>query len=207
MIKNLKFSTKLIWSFGIIITLLAGGMGIYQYAIMSTTTEFEELLQSEIAINNHAGRVEVLLLQSRRNEKDFLLHKDKKYIEMHKNTIAALIQEAQSIVRLVEQSEDAETGHTALKIIEHAKEYSNTFEDFGAAWERRGLDHESGLQGTFRATIHNVMENVAEHGVEDLYIALLQIRRYEKDYVRTKTETYKQKFLASISIRNGISCI
>jgi len=204
MLKNMKLAMKLICSFGIVLILLAGVMGLYQYAITSTTTGFEKLLQSEVAIANHAARVEVLMLQGRRDEKNFLLRKDKQYVEQHRENGAALIREAQAIVQLAEQSGNEEAANVAANIMAQAKDYSKVFEDVAAAWESKGLDPNSGLQGTFRAVAQTLMEDLSGHQVNDLYIALLQMRRYEKDYVRTQSDAYKQKFLASIETYQGL---
>ena len=103
MLKNTKLSTKLIGGFGIVLALLVAVMGIYQYSASTTTAGFKGLMQTEIAIGDHSGKVEALMLQSRRNEKDFLLRKDKKYLaKLHKN-VAALKKEAQAIVELAKK--------------------------------------------------------------------------------------------------------
>ena len=198
MFGTMKLSTKLIASFGIVLILLVATIGIYQYALTFTTTGFKDLLRTEVAIANHAAEVENLMLQSRRHEKDFLLRKDKSYIEKHEATVAALILEAQSIAQLAEQAGSDDDAKSAAEIISDAQKYALNFEALSAAWELRGLDHESGLQGSFRDIVHVITDNIAEHDVEKLYISHLEMRRYEKDYIRENTESDKQKFLASI---------
>ena len=76
MFKNLKLSHKLIGGFGIVLILLTGIVGLYQYTIKTTTGNFQSLIEIDLAIANHASQVESLMLQCRRNEKDFLLRID-----------------------------------------------------------------------------------------------------------------------------------
>ena len=81
MLRNLKLGYKLICGFGIVLTMLLVVIGIYQFTLGSTTGNFKGLMQEEIAIANHASEIEALMLQCRRNEKDFLMRLDKKYLD------------------------------------------------------------------------------------------------------------------------------
>ena len=200
MLDNLKFRTKLMGSFGIVFILLAVVMGVYQYLVASTIAGFEELLQTEIDIADHAAQVEAFMLQCRRDEKDFLLRKDLRYIEQRRNHVKLLIQEAREIIRLEEQSGHFEDVKNAASIVGYAETYAENFEALVTSWEARGLDHNSGLQGQFRDIVHEVMDDLGQHEVEEVYLALLQMRRYEKDYLRTNSSSDKQKFLASIEL-------
>ena len=77
MIKNMKIGAKLIGGFGIVLVIFGLVAGIYQYSTSSTISGFKNLMENEVAISNHASEIEILMLQSRRNEKDFLARKDK----------------------------------------------------------------------------------------------------------------------------------
>ena len=68
-----------------------------------------------------------------------------------------------------------------------------------ASWESQGLDPKSGLQGKFREAAHALASDVKDHQIDDLNVAFLQMRRYEKDFIRTKSDKYKQKFFKSIN--------
>ncbi len=195
---NVKLRMKLIGSFGLVLILLAAVIGIYQYALSQTTVNFENVLQEEVAIAKHANVGGVFMLQSRRNEKDFLLRKDKKYIDKLRNNIAGLKTEVETIVELSKKIGDSESATKATATIGYADEYEIAFKQLVASWETRGLDHKSGLQGEFRRLAHKLSDAVKKHQVDDLQVALLMIRRYEKDFSRTKSEKYKQKLLAAI---------
>ena len=175
MFKNMKLSAKLIGGFAIVLIIFTGVMGIYQYTVKSTTGGFEKLMQEEIAIAYHAAQSGAFMLQSRRNEKDFLIRLDKKYVGKLEKNVAGLKKEAQSIIELAGQMGDEESASKASKIISYAEEYKTTFNALVASWEIRGLDHKSGLQGKFRNIVHDFAEDMQEHQVDDLLVVLLHV--------------------------------
>ncbi len=77
----MSLSAKLGFSSGITLLLLAAVMYIYHSTVTDVSGTFNDLLSREVEIANYVGEVESLMLQCRRNEKDFLLRKDLKYLE------------------------------------------------------------------------------------------------------------------------------
>lgn len=199
MFKNMKLSTKLIGGFGFILLLLLGVTGLYHYAVSTSSGEFSHLLDTEVAIANHAADVEVLMLQCRRAEKDFLLRLDTKYLGKLEEAEVQLKKEVESIVSLAKASGDDQTATKASEIMGFADAYVNDFKTLVNAWELKGLDHKSGLQGQFRSVAHRMMDTTKKHAVEDLSIAMLTIRRYEKDFQRTGSDKYKDKLSNAIN--------
>jgi methyl-accepting chemotaxis protein len=190
MLKNLGLGTKLILSSGIVLALLAGLMLLSQDTIGAITNGFKNLVNGEIAISGHAVDVKSLMLECRRNEKDFLLRKDKKYSGAVDKTVAVLVKEAQDIVGLAGQTGDKEAGDKARAIITYAQDYQKVFHDLVAAWEAVGLTHESGLQGRFRNAAHDVEKLFSQIEVPKGEALMLTIRRHEKDYLLRLDEKY-----------------
>ncbi len=56
-----------------------------------------------------------------------------------------------------------------------------------------GLDNLSGLQGQLRELAHTLTENIAEHQIDEIYIAFLRMRRFEKEYARNPSERMEKK--------------
>lgn len=195
---KVKLRVKLLASFGLVLLLLVGVMGVYQYISSNTLTGFEDLIKEEMEISHRGGAIRTYMLQSRRNEKDFLIRKDKKYLLKLSESIAALKAEAQTIVKLAGQIGEQESVANASAIIGYADEYEAAFKQLVASWEVRGLDHKSGLQGNFRNIVHQLSDDLKGHQIDELRVALLTMRYYEKDFVRTKSDKYKKRFLASI---------
>ncbi|WP_051305490.1 methyl-accepting chemotaxis protein [Desulfogranum mediterraneum] len=195
-----KFSLKykLFGAFGLVLSLLVCLMAIYQYAISSSVKNFENLFDQELAIADHSDKSDIYMLQSRRNEKDFLIRKDKKYIKKLNQNIASLKEEAREISQRAQLIGDQDSATAASTIIGYAEEYEATFNELALSWEKRGLDHNSGLQGRFRAIAGRVSKSMQGHQIDDLMVAMLMMRRYEKDFVLNKSASYQKKFTAAI---------
>lgn len=202
--KNMKLAAKLATGFGVMIFLLITGMGIYHFTVNYVITGFRNLLAQEISISDHAKKSESLMLQCRRNEKDFILRKNLKYLEELTLNIESLKNEAKAITKISEKTGDSKTATQSRSIIAAANEYQSVFHQLVSSWETRGLDHKSGLQGKFRKSAHALADSMKKINVGELYLVHLQIRRYEKDYVRTERDIYKTRFLNTISTYNKI---
>ncbi len=185
MFKNIKIGAKLAAGFGVVLLLLAGVIGIYGFTVRSANDHFSRLMAEEVAIKDRAAEIKAYMLQCRRNEKDFLLRLDTRYIDEVEKNVDHLTAEAREIVELVHRSheEEAETAARAARdIITLARSYEDAFKEVAGAWKSRGLDHNSGLQGEFRRVVHEVLADMEQHQVGELYVALLQMRALERDY-------------------------
>ena len=197
MFQNLKLRTKLLAGFGTVLVLMLVLLGIYQFAISFSVTSFNGLVHEELAIKSHALTAEAFMLQCRRNEKDFLLRKNVKYLKQFQGNLAKVVENADSIVPLAQALDASDLAAEAKSIKGAAADYESAFHDLVSAWEKRGLDHESGIQGSFRAIVKNAEKVFEEHQVEDLYVDMLLIRRWEKDYQRTGAAKYSKRMTAT----------
>ena len=173
--RDMTIRTKLVLGFGGVIVLLAAVIGIYRHAVNSTIDRFDELMGREIAVAG-AATIESALLTARRHETAFRLQRDPALAEAVDRRLEALKADAESVSHQVR----GESAERSRAIIEGADAYGRAFHDLVAAWERRGLDHESGLQGTFRRIVHELMDEITAHQVDRLYIAFLQMRKQEE---------------------------
>ena len=199
MFNNMSLSKKMLGSFGLVLILLTLVIGIYQHITGSTTHNFVKLLNTEVAIARHATTSEVYMLHSRRNEKDFLIRKDNKYVRKLAKNVAGLKSEAQAIIGLAEKGGDRDSVAKASAIIGYATEYETTFKKLVVAWETRGLNHKSGLQGKFRDIAHEMEAAIGELLVPNAIALYLDIRKNEKDYLLRNDEKYVKKTRAAVT--------
>jgi len=190
MFHNLSLKTKLLAGFGVVLSLLLVIVGIYHFALSLSVRDYSSLINEELAIEQHAMEAESHMLQCRRNEKDFLLRLDKKYVPAFEENLKAVVTNADGIFALAHKVERPELADMAKGIKDASVRYEDAFKRLVAAWERRGLDHNSGLQGNFRDVVHDAEAAFVRHQVDDLYIDLLLMRRWEKDFVRTHDQKY-----------------
>lgn len=106
------------------------------------------------------------MLQLRRNEKDFMLRLDEKYLTQWQENANTFVNDVNSS----DLSADLKSS-----IISNISVYQASFEELVAAQKILGLDEKSGIQGVMRETIHQVDEitekliakskkDVEEHG-------------------------------------------
>lgn len=148
-------------------------------------------IDKEIEIE--ALKINGKMLQCRRNEKDFLLRKNFKYLDTHNKNIAALLESAEEIKRISEKTENNRFKSMVTDISNHAKKYSDMFKKIVQLCEANGLDHKSGRQGKFRANVHDLEDALNEKNNKDLLVKLLQLRRAEKDYMLREDKKYVTK--------------
>jgi methyl-accepting chemotaxis protein len=87
------------------------------------------------------------MLQLRRNEKDFMLRSDEKYLQKWQNNAATF----ESNVNDSELSSS-----TKSQLIKLLSLYQTAFENLGAAKKDIGLNSSSGIQGEMRKTVHQM---------------------------------------------------
>ncbi len=175
--RAMKLSTKLAVGFGIIGVVLAAAVGLNQAVIRTVVSGINETLEEHIAIGNTAAEIELSLLQARRAEKDYLLRHDPRYAESQRKQVAAMKQLLAKLRSLGQRFAEEEPVAAADKIQQLLNRYAAGFDTVVTAWEAKGLDEKSGLQGKFRAAVHALEEHLKGHLVDDLYIDLLQVRR------------------------------
>ncbi len=199
MFQALKLRTKLLAGFGLVLAMLLIVIGIYQFAMTASVSNFKGLLNEEVLIETHALEAEGYMLQCRRNEKDFLLRRDRKYLGKFSKSLAGIVENTNAIVPLARNVGADDIVSAARSIESAAGQYDSSFRALVASWEKRGLDHESGLQGAFRSVVKNAEKAFAKHQVQDLYLELLLMRRWEKDYNRTKSSKYLNRMEATVA--------
>lgn len=198
LLSDMKVSTKLTLGFVFVIGMMLIAISGYHQTMNLVRTGYETVFDREEAIGKHALLIKSHMLQCRRNEKDFLLRHDKKYLELLQKNVSRLGGEAQRIKELA-----ALAGYTAMEkeaagISNLSARYQEAFTQVVVNWEKMGLDHNSGLQGKFRRDVHLLTDFTARFHTDELYRELLFIRRWEKDFLRTGMEKYAGRLEASI---------
>ena len=199
---KLTMKKKLLLSFGSIIIVFVLLLTNYHRLTKKLTTNIQEqvanLGSDTDQMTGNAYNVELYSLQCRRNEKDFLLRKDLKYLTKHDDNIAKLNKYAKSILVASDKLGASEIFDQAKRILSLSSEYQNEFHRLVENQKRQGLNHQTGLQGKFRKTVHQLTDLAKQFDVTDLERNYLLLRRWEKDFVRTKKEKYKNRLLASL---------
>ncbi|MDP5039631.1 MAG: hypothetical protein NWQ26_02010 [Paraglaciecola sp.] len=118
----------------------------YQGQFRQATHALEQELIAQKRVNMH-----IVLLQIRRSEKDFLLRKNRQYVEQEQR----LYQQLQAAMHSLEPNDEA-------LLQGHLDTYQQGFMQLVAAYQEMGLDHNSGLQGQFRQQAHELEAQLNE---------------------------------------------
>ncbi len=186
----MKISTKIVSGFAIVSFLLLIAIGVYEAALNRTLSAYDELIANDEAVKSYTAQIGYEMLMARRGEKDFLLRKDMKYTEKVHLAIDNLVEHAGTLEETETRAGDEAGVRAAQDVRRCAGDYLAAFDALVEAWQRRGLDHKSGLQGKFRKAAHRLEATVSQFDVAQTKIDLLQIRRCEKDFGLRKDAKY-----------------
>ncbi|WP_227657673.1 methyl-accepting chemotaxis protein [Candidatus Magnetaquicoccus inordinatus] len=188
---NLKIGYKIAFGFGIVGLLFLGVITLYQNTLAQTLYTFQtEILDRAEVEKSRATQVNTLLLEARRNEKDFFLRKEGKYLEGVRTLIQALQKQVDEMMQTALANKDESSAKMDGEIKRLSGEYLTAFLQVGQAETEKGLDPQSGLQGIFRQNAHTLEKRIKEFDSEEISLDLLHLRRVEKDYLLRKDLKY-----------------
>ena len=175
---NLRIGEKIGLSFGLVGLLFLGVIWQYQVTLERSLSDYQRLLDVFENKKALALNIEMFMLEARRAEKDFLLHRKEASVDKVAQYFNRVREEAVKLKKI-----DAEALIAGEQISEFIQTYHTRFEAIVAAWRKKGLDHNSGLQGRFRDRAHNLEDLFKTQNMPVLEINILQLRRREKDYL------------------------
>lgn len=187
---NINLTYKLIGGFGIVMLLFICAIGTYQYANSFAAKNFNALIHIQYATAHHAMQTKALMLKCRQAEKNFLLERNKAFGDQFLVHLKALKTQASRIGELARKTDDKEMIQLVNKIEAGATLYRDNFSQLVNAFEQRGLDHDSGLQGTFSKIARKLGKSVKSTYNKEAQILLLDLRRVEKNYLLFKKKEH-----------------
>ncbi|MCD6389196.1 MAG: hypothetical protein J7L69_07275, partial [Desulfobulbaceae bacterium] len=204
-VENEQKKTTLIFTFSIVVILAFIGVIFFlKQTLTSVEAHYDDVIDHEVTIAGMVAEIDNVMLQCRRNEKDFLLRHDMKYPKKLAANISALLKTADELGSLFEKIDDSQGVGQARSIIEAVKAYQASFQAIVTSYETKGLDHKSGLQGSFRNAAHQLMDGAKAADDAELMVEALMLRRHEKDYLLRKDDKYVKRVLEQIHITQQV---
>jgi PAS domain S-box-containing protein len=186
---------KMTWSIGrkltagfaavISLTLAVGATGLF--ALTMVNTEVETTTTVSTRLETLSNLINISLLEARRSETAFFLRyrsigitKAKaQYVPRVQAQVTAIHSYADEGISLeMDEADRARFRQIKALITGHEAAFLQAV----ALVEQHG-HFDAGLEGQFRAKIHQIEEAVAEANLDQLTIDILSIRRHEKDYL------------------------
>jgi len=179
---------KLITLVGIVVVSIAALYGLLQTSLSSIGTLKDAATKT--------SQLQIDMLTLRRHEKDFLMRKDLKYQDKFRETAASFHSHMKELEHLLDT---AEVSHETTSIIDqHISDYEQLFNGAIALRQKIGLDHNSGLEGTLRASVHKAEQSIKKVKNDTLLANTLQLRRNEKDFLLRLDLKYRKRFTGNI---------
>jgi methyl-accepting chemotaxis protein len=159
-----------------IFAIVAMVLFVADYQRQTAETTAEEAVDDRLIVDGIARE----FLNARRREKDFLLRLDEKYAADHAETVAIV----QAALKKLANDSALDPFDDEISSIETSFDnYASQFDKITDLQREIGLDEESGLLGSLRASVHNVEEALDQHKADKLTIIMLMMRRHEKDFL------------------------
>lgn len=160
----------------------------------------QERMRTIDAVNLEADALKIEFLMARRNEKDFLLRKDAKYIDRHAATMERMYTTFARLEALMPVLHEMQPANAVLPELKgHLAEYETQFAALVASNLRLGLDEASGFHGDLTKA-SEAMENELKYiQVPVLHAKLLSARQAEKDFMLTSDPAFADQVIARIN--------
>ncbi len=134
-----------------------------------------------------ANKVEIGALQMRRNEKDFLLRRNLKYVDKYENA-------ANSVLVALDEMSTLSVAESVRKDIAAVRaginQHKLQFQKVVGLHQKLGLNEKEGLQGDLRKAVHAVESKLKEVNLDSLTVKMLMMRRHEKDFMLRSAKKY-----------------
>ncbi len=195
-----KLGTKMFVGFGVVLALVVILVIVAWSVIQGTTSAFNDLIATEIKIQDLAREVNIQMLEARRNEKDFLARSDIKYADAAAANARNLSERAQAIKAIAEAAGFKGEAGQAENLAALASEYESIMARVGQTYSEMGLDETSGIRGQINAVSDSWSALLRELDGELPYMQYLLLRRWEKDYIRTSDVKYKDNLLKTLDL-------
>ena len=174
----------------------AMGAGVAAIIIGFTLVLFSDSRTAEriAAAEAFSGRLDgehIMALEMRRNEKDFFARRDAQYEKQFDDHFAGFNENVTAMKQTALLSPEDLALITRLQGT--IAEYQKVVKTAMAQQEREGLTEDQGLQGEFRAAVHEVEQQVNDAKSVRLLASMLMLRRHEKDFLLRGRDEYLEQ--------------
>lgn len=177
-----------IWSgFGVLVAIAVAGSALGYFNSKKAAQVTTQMAQSDHAEFSAAKGALTAILIARSFEQQFFSNKDTNAAQRARSSVQELKKQLAEVQRV---SPDAGRRSNAVKIVEMANVYVESFDRLYEMVIRRGLTPEDGLEGKLRKAVHSVESKVKELKQPELQILMLMCRRHEKDFLLRGNPTY-----------------
>jgi methyl-accepting chemotaxis protein len=179
-----------------VIGLAAVGM-IYQEGIWSQDRA-RKVAADARAISALTRRISIEMLEARRDEKNFLLHKQESFVKHHAKLSGEIGRDFDELKTMIKAAGYAELSDKVGVIHDGFENYGNDFAVLALDQAKIGLGESEGLTGSLRKAVDIIEAGVAAINDPKLTNRLLAMRRHEKDFMLWRDQKYAAEFRKAV---------
>jgi methyl-accepting chemotaxis protein len=172
---------------GVIGIILVGGIHLYGESAAAIYRAAAERARTIFELNN---RIEVELLEGRRAEKDFLLRNDSGKADRQREIGNSVATDIDLLHEKIVAAGKPDLARQIEAMSASLKQYQAHFDVVVEQKKQLGLDEKSGLEGRLRNSVHDIEARVDRLHEPPLQIAMLMMRRHEKDFMLRRDAKY-----------------
>ena len=172
---------------GVIGVVSIGGIHMYGESAMAVYRDAAENARTIFELND---RIEIELLEGRRAEKDFLLRNDPNKAESQIGISKSVTTDIDALRGKVMAVGKTDLVRQIEAMGASLKQYQGHFTAVVEQKLRLGLDEKSGLEGRLRTSVHDIEARVDQLHEPALLVAMLMMRRNEKDFMLRRDGKY-----------------
>ncbi|MBI3516447.1 MAG: HAMP domain-containing protein [Proteobacteria bacterium] len=166
------------------------------YLQASATQDAYNLLRNRaIKAEAFVSAVHTDMLEARRHEKDFQLRRKDEYQKQHAATMEHV---AKQLAGLAAMSRDAATQALVKQVDAGVQQYGAAFTALVQSSRTAGLDESHGAQGELRDAVHAVETELKKVNQPHIAVAMLMMRRSEKDFLARLDPSYAEQVKARL---------
>ena len=163
----------------VLLIALMAGAALYSFGEFKTASGNLDLVR----------QANILALECRRREKDFILENDAAKGEL----VLTQGKELQSVLQKLMESSNARSREDVRRVAASITEYISAFDSLKQVDEKIGLTDELGVRGHMRERVHAAEAELKKMKESTLIIGMLSMRRHEKDFLIRNDAQYAQK--------------
>lgn len=164
-------------------------VAVAYWGVVSLNGKADETNGRVTEFGYQVDRINIGVLQARREEKDFFARPSEEQLRKHD---AALVGVYANLQKAQSMAPDDDARSLIDDIRRQVSLYQGTFRGAVEAQRRAGYDDKSGLAGLLRNAMQQAEESLAKYQRPELTASLLQMRGYERDFLRKNDASYRE---------------
>ncbi len=193
MLKNMGLRGKIYAGTGLVIALSTAVIISYQLTVNQISKRFDNLLGNEMRATMIGHKIDAATIDYDRSVNKFLLYHNQDSLKIQKTLNFASQKDIKELADLAARIHNNRLSSQAHEMQKLLQPYNANLKIVVQGWQKKGLNEESGLQGSFRDTARTIEKTLQDNADPTLKVAMLKIQRFEKDYLLRGTQKYAEE--------------